>query len=119
MKAIIFKENGSWTDALELTDTYLEEPAADEVQIKIVARPINTSDEMFIKGIYRQKPVLPQIAGLEGAGIIEKTGKNIDSALIGQHVAFRAKGSWAEKINLTQNAFRIVPKEIPFELHVS
>lgn len=116
MQAIIFKESGSWTDTLELTEEILEEPTDDEVQVKILARPINPSDEMFIKGVYRQKPVLPQIAGLEGAGIIEKCGQSVDKDLIGKHIAFRAKGTWAEKINLKLSQLRLIPDTLPFEI---
>jgi NADPH:quinone reductase-like Zn-dependent oxidoreductase len=116
MKAIIFNHLGLWTDNLKLSDTEIDEPMENEVQVKVLARPINPSDEMFIKGVYRQKPELPQIAGLEGAGIIEKVGKNLDNSVIGQHVAFRAKGTWADKINITADSFRIVSKEIPFEI---
>ena len=116
MNAIIFNEAGLWTDILSLSETEINEPLENEVKVKILARPINPSDEMFIKGVYRNKPEFPQIAGLEGAGIIEKTGKNLDSSLIGQHVAFRAKGTWADEINIPADSFRIVPKEIPFEI---
>jgi NADPH:quinone reductase-like Zn-dependent oxidoreductase len=76
MKEIIFNEPGSWTDNLKLSDIEIEEPTENEVQVKILARPINPSDEMFIQGAYRQKPEFPQTAGLEGAGIIERVGKN-------------------------------------------
>jgi len=116
MNSIIFNEAGLWTDNLKLSNTEINEPLENEVQVKILARPINPSDEMFIKGVYRQTPQFPQIAGLEGAGVIEKTGKNLDNSLIGQHIAFRAKGTWAEKINIHTDSFRIVPKKIPFEI---
>jgi NADPH:quinone reductase-like Zn-dependent oxidoreductase len=116
MKAIIFDEAGLWTDNLKLSDLEINEPTENEVQVKVLARPINPSDEMFIQGVYRQKPELPQIAGLEGAGIIERVGKNLDNSLIGQHIAFRTKGTWADKINISSNSFRVVPKEIPFEI---
>lgn len=116
MKSIIFKQTGSWMDVLELDETNIKNPNDDEVQIKVVARPVNPSDEMFIQGVYRQKPSLPQIAGLEGAGIIEKCGQDIEKSLLGKHIAFRAKGTWTEKINLKVGDFRIVPDSIPFEI---
>ena len=39
--------------------------------------PIQPADMLFIEGRYRFKPEFPQTAGLEGAGIIEKSGKNV------------------------------------------
>ncbi len=115
MKAVIFKECGAWNDKLELAEINLEDPGAEEVQIKIVARPINPSDEMFIYGVYRQKPVFPQIAGLEGAGIIEKSGRLIARDLVGRHVIFRTRNTWAERINLKLSQIRLVPNDLNFE----
>jgi NADPH:quinone reductase-like Zn-dependent oxidoreductase len=71
---------------------------------------------MFIQGVYRQQPVFPQIAGLEGSGMIEKCGQAIDNALLGKQVAFRAKGTWAEKINLPMDGLQIIPDNIPSEV---
>jgi NADPH:quinone reductase-like Zn-dependent oxidoreductase len=116
MQTVIFNKAGVWTENLQLANIQISDPSQNEVQVSVRARPITPSNEMFIKVVYRHKPTFPQIAGLEGAGVISKIGKNIDNALLGQHVAFRTKGTWAEKINLTQNDFRIIPKEIPFEI---
>ncbi|HET7118199.1 MAG TPA: zinc-dependent alcohol dehydrogenase family protein [Hanamia sp.] len=116
MKSIVFKQAGNWTDVLTLEDTYIEHPKDNEVQINISARPLNPSDAMFIQGIYRKKPSFPQIAGLEGAGVIEKCGQAVDKALLGKRVAFRARGTWAEKINLSIGDFKILPCIIPFEV---
>ena len=116
MIAVLFRENGAWNEKLVLEEIELPEPTDDKVQIKIISRPLNPSDEMFINGNYRMKPVLPQIAGLEGAGIIEKCGNAIDQNLNGKHVIFRTKGTWAEKINLDVTQFGIIPVEIPFEV---
>ena len=98
MKAVLFRESGDWNEMLELEEIKLPEPTDDKIQIKIISRPLNPSDEMFINGNYRMKPVLPQIAGLEGAGIIEKCGNAVDQNLTGKHVIFRTKETWAEKI---------------------
>lgn len=115
VQQIIFRETGNPLEVLEPTETAIALPAENEVQVKIMARPVNPSDEMFIKGIYRLKPVFPQAAGLEGAGVIEQTGTNVDLSLIGKHVSFRATGTWADKINLSMDKIRIVPDTIPFE----
>lgn len=112
MKSIIFKQTGNWTEVLEKDETNIDPLKDNEVQIKILARPINPSDAMFVQGVYRQKPLLPQIAGLEGSGIIEKCGQATDYSLLGKQVAFRSKGSWTEKINLTVDDFKIIPDTI-------
>lgn len=115
MQKIIFKETGNPEEVLSIVEEGIDMPSDNEVQVKIMARPINPSDEMFIKGIYRIKPEFPQTAGLEAAGIIELTGNNIDPLLIGKHVSFRTKGTWADKINVPVHSIRIIPESIPFE----
>ena len=116
MNAVIFRECGNWNENLELAEVNISEPQNDKVQIKIISRPLNPSDKMFINGNYRMKPGLPQIAGLEGAGIIEACGKRVDQSLIGKHVVFRSIGTWAERINLAIAQFRLIPYEMPFEI---
>src|SRR6516164_11102666 len=104
MRAIIFRQAGPLTEVLQLEETNIKAPGDSEVQITIMARPINPSDEMFVQGVYRQKPSFPQIAGLEGAGIITDCGKNVNLSLLGKRAAFRAAGAWAEKINISLSA---------------
>jgi NADPH:quinone reductase-like Zn-dependent oxidoreductase len=115
MKAVIFNTTGDWETVLEATEAALREPAANEVQVQVFCRPLNPSDEMFINGVYRLKPTLPQTAGLEGAGVITKCGAGIDPSYVNCRVVFRAKGTWAEYINLTPDQVRLTPREIPFE----
>ena len=115
MQAITFNQPGEWQQNLHLTRQEIKEPQPSEVQIKVMARPINPADQMFINGSYRIKPALPQIAGLEGAGIIQKVGANISKSLLGLHVSFLSAGTWAESINLQEGGYRVVPEEIPFE----
>ncbi len=116
MQKIIFRETGNPGEVLTMIEEGIAMPSENEVQIKIMARPINPSDEMFIKGIYRIKPEFPQTAGLEAAGIIEFTGKHIDPLLIGKHVSFRTKGTWADRVNVPVQSIKIVPESIPFEI---
>lgn len=115
IKAIWFTQTGNWKEVLAESKISIPLPAKGEVQVRIAARPINPSDEMFISGAYRKKPVFPQVAGLEGAGIIERTGDEVDSSLTGRKVSFRAVGTWAEKINLPIQNIRLIPDEITLE----
>jgi NADPH2:quinone reductase len=114
MNAVVFKKTGDWLEVLEAQTTFINEPAEHEVQVQVFYRPINPSDEMFIQGVYRQQPTLPQIAGLEGAGVIVKCGASIDPSYLQCRVIFRARGTWAEFINLSLDQVRLVPAEIPF-----
>ncbi len=77
----------------------IEIPAPGEGQllIKVKASPIHPADYLFIAGKYRYQPVFPQIAGLEGAGLVEQAGNNTQIQP-GTLVAFSRLGSWAEFI---------------------
>ena len=116
MNAIVFKQTGNWLDVLQSSRVTIDNPLPDEVRVRIYARPINPADEMFIQGVYRYKPELPQVAGLEGAGIIESCGSDVDPSLVGKKISFRARGTWTDRINLKKNQFKIIPEEIPFEV---
>jgi NADPH2:quinone reductase len=115
MKAIIFKEQGNAKDVLSVEEANTPEIREGEVLIKVMARPINPSDQMFISGQYRVKPVLPQIAGLEGSGIITDLHETVNGFKAGDHVAFRGVGTWAEYITVKGSDLIAVNPDIPFE----
>jgi NADPH:quinone reductase-like Zn-dependent oxidoreductase len=75
MKAVLFDAPGDPRKVLRNADVEVPEIGADEVLVRVVARPIHPADWMFIRGQYRMQPRLPQIAGLEGAGIIAAAGE--------------------------------------------
>ena len=80
MKAVMFDSVGASLDVLSLADTPVPEIKDDEVLVKMVAASINPGDSLFIGDLYPEpkKPYFPrQIAGNHGAGIVERTGKNV------------------------------------------
>lgn len=94
MKAVVFKNSGDPIKVLEIQEMPLREPKDNEVRVKIIASPINPTDFLFIKGLYRIKPEFTQVAGSEGAGIIEKMGKNV-SLELNTLIAFIHRNVWA------------------------
>ena len=96
MRAIVFDHPGEPESILALRDISSPVPNADQVLIRVSARPIQPADFLFIQGRYRIKPELPQAAGLEGVGIIVSCGSGVSSHKVGDRVAFRSKGTWAE-----------------------
>jgi NADPH2:quinone reductase len=114
MQAVLFTEIGEPNDVLKWSEIPVPEPGNDEVRIKMLASPINPADILFIKGKYRHKPNFPQVAGLEGVGIIEKTGVNCDIPL-NTLVAFRHKNVWAEYVIVPIKKVIILPKKFPVD----
>jgi NADPH:quinone reductase-like Zn-dependent oxidoreductase len=116
MQAIVFEQAGEPAEVLRLREIPPPEITDQQVLVAVKARPFNPSDEYFIKGVYRKKPVLPQIAGLEASGIIIQTGAGVTRFKTGDHVAFRAMNTWAEYCAVDETALIAVDGNIPFDI---
>ena len=83
MKAVTIFKNGG-PEVLELKDIKLDDPNSDEVLIKNEAIGLNYIDTYHRSGLY---PVeLPSNIGIEGAGIIEKIGPNVNDFKVGDEL---------------------------------
>lgn len=96
MRAIIFDQPGLPENVLGIRELPQPVPPPETVLIRVSARPIQPADFLFIEGRYRIKPVFPQAAGLEGVGVIMACGESAAGLKVGQRVAFRSPGAWAE-----------------------
>ena len=85
MKAVIINKTGG-PEVLELNDIQLEDPKSGEVLIKNEAIGLNYIDTYHRSGLY---PVeLPSNIGIEGAGVIEKVGPDVNDFKVGDRVAY-------------------------------
>jgi NADPH2:quinone reductase len=112
MKAIYFEQTGDPQKVLAINEFSKPVAAAGEVLVKVIGSPINPSDIFFITGDYRLKPTLPQIAGFEGAGIIEAVGESVNLKP-GSLVAFFSKNAWAEYVTVPQKELFVLPDDFP------
>jgi NADPH:quinone reductase len=99
MKALAFTEAGEPAHVLRLVEIPRPQPKPGELVVKVAARPIHPADLAFIRGKYRIRPSYPQVADLEGDGVVVDGG---DLAQ-GTRVAFRWPGTWAD--------FAVIPLE--------
>jgi NADPH:quinone reductase-like Zn-dependent oxidoreductase len=111
VKAITFRQAGEPRAVLALEDMPEPSPREGEVVIAVEARPINPADVFFVRGRYRIRPALPQIAGLEGAGRVIAGS----AALVGKRVAFRWPGAWAERVAVPEARVHLVPDAVDIE----
>jgi NADPH:quinone reductase-like Zn-dependent oxidoreductase len=111
MKAIVFRSAGAPLEVLELRDTVEPTPAAGEVLVAVAARPIHPADLAFIRGAYRIRPALPQVAGLSGVGRVVRSGHGVGLAE-GTRVAFRWPGAWGERVAVPEERVYVVPDDL-------
>lgn len=103
-----------------MKDIPIPEPAKDEVLVKMNFSPLNPSDLSFLKGSYAGSPTYPAVPGLEGSGMVVKSGKGlIARSREGKRVACtirdHSSGAWAEY--MVSSAYRtiILDKNIDYE----
>ncbi|MEA1886192.1 MAG: alcohol dehydrogenase catalytic domain-containing protein, partial [Bacteroidota bacterium] len=98
MKAIIQENPGG---ELVIKDVPIPEPGPGEVLVKMTYSPINPSDLSLLQGTYVNTSHYPIIPGIEGSGIVTKSGKGlIAGSRTGKRVSCTAsrhgEGTWAE-----------------------
>jgi NADPH:quinone reductase-like Zn-dependent oxidoreductase len=114
-RAIVQSEYGAPETVLRIAKRQLksEELGADDVLVRVVARPIHPGDIQILSALPQGGPVEPipegtlRVPGLEGVGTILRLGTNPEVAKRfseGQRVAFfPAMGSWAEYVVVRYN----------------
>lgn len=114
MKALVFEQAGNAAQVIQLKHLAYPKPGPGQLLIRVKACPIHPADLLFIEGKYRYQPVLPQIAGLEGAGYVEEAGH--DSIIPkGSLVAFSKIGAWAQYVVVDEQDVVLLPDTFPLE----
>ena len=114
MKAVVISKTGG-PEVLEIKDIKLEDPKSSEVLIKNEAIGLNYIDTYHRSGLY---PVeLPSNIGIEGAGVIEKTGSDVKDFNVGDRVAYASMpiGSYSTHRIFPTKKLVKVPNEIELE----
>ena len=95
-------------EVMNLVDKELGEPGSGMVRIENKAVGLNYIDTYHRSGLYPL--ALPSGLGLEGAGIIDAVGENVDLA-IGDRVAYCAAsiGAYAEVVELPASRLVKIP----------
>ena len=112
MKGILFTKKGVAEKVLRYQEIELQEPTENEIKVKVLCSPLNPNDFMFIEKTYRIQPEFPQIAGLEGAGIIANNDGDPNYP-VGALVAFRHKNCWAQYVNVPKQKLVLLPNDFP------
>ncbi len=112
-KCLTFNEFGNPQEVLKVEYKNIQPPKEDEVLVRMVARPINPSDLIPIRGAYAHRISLPNIPGYEGVGIVENVGSTVSQSLIGKRVLpLRGEGTWQEFVKTSAEYTVEVPDTI-------
>lgn len=120
MKAIRVYEFGG-PEVMKLAEIECPTPAPDEILVKVYASSVNPADYVFREGgneLMRSFLTLPLGLGLDAAGIVEETGKEVTEFKKGDKVYgvpnFPGDGSYAEYIAARASQFSLMPHHITF-----
>ncbi len=92
------------------------EPGKDEVLLQVKAIGVNRADILQMKGLYPPPPGYPDILGLECAGIVVKTGKNVPENLLGKRVmTLLPAGAYADFVTNHHRLCLPVPQNLSDE----
>ncbi|WP_147534349.1 zinc-dependent alcohol dehydrogenase family protein [Bacillus marasmi] len=112
-KCLKFYEFGRPSDVLKIENKIIVPPKDDEVLVRMLARPINPSDLIPIRGSYAHRISLPNIPGYEGVGIVEEVGPLVSKDLIGKRVLpLRGEGTWQEFVKTSDQHAVVIPDTI-------
>ncbi|MFJ7732684.1 zinc-dependent alcohol dehydrogenase family protein [Lysinibacillus sp. NPDC097231] len=112
-KSIKLYEFGNPLEVLKFENKTIKPPQAQEILVRMLARPINPSDLIPIWGKYAHRISLPTISGYEGVGIVEEVGPSVSQNLIGKRVLpLRGEGTWQEIVQTRAEFAVLIPDSI-------
>ncbi|MEI6035406.1 MAG: 2-enoyl thioester reductase domain-containing protein [Verrucomicrobiae bacterium] len=89
---------GPASESLAAVDIPVPAPGPDDVEIEMLAAPVNPADINVIEGAYGDLPALPATIGNEGVGRVAAAGGNVRHLQAGQMVLPMAFGTWCERM---------------------
>src|SRR3982751_3970488 len=116
MKAIVVHEYGG-PEVLKLEDAPRPEPKGDEVLIRVMAAGVNPVDAYVRTGRFGAGR-LPFIPGMDVAGVVAKTGADVNNFKTGDSVyaylSFREQGGYAEYVIAKQSEMARKPQRLSY-----
>src|SRR5688500_14320653 len=112
-KAVRFHKQGG-PELMQYEDVQVGDPAAGQVRIRHTAVGVNFVDIYQRSGLYPMQ--LPQVAGNEGAGVVEAVGQGVSDLKPGDRVAYTGLvGAYCEERLVPADRMVKLPKGISDE----
>lgn len=129
MRSVLYRRHGRPSEVLEVADVEKPgSPAAGEVLIRVLSRPVHYGDLLGIAGRYRSGgdfsvPATGNRVGFEGYGIVEQSGEGV-ALPKGTRVAFfPGRAAWSEWVAVPSSYVTIIPDDVSddaaAQLHVN
>jgi NADPH2:quinone reductase len=113
MKRVVALQPGP-ADALVLQDVPVPEPGPADVLVRLQASGINFLDLYFRSGAYKSDT--PIRLGSEGAGVVERVGRDVTHVQAGDRVVYAMqRGSYAEYAAVPASAVARIPDAVDSE----
>jgi NADPH2:quinone reductase len=112
-KAVLFHKQGG-PEVLQYEDIQVGEPGPGQARVRHTAIGVNFVDTYQRSGLYPMQ--LPQVAGNEGAGVVEAVGPNVTDLKKGDRVAYTGlPGSYCEVRVVPADRLVKIPEDITDE----
>jgi NADPH2:quinone reductase len=113
-RAVVVHEPGG-PEVLHLEPHDPGEPGPGTVRVRVAAAGVNFIDVYFRTGLYPRP--LPFVAGLEGAGTVERVGSGVSRLAPGDRVAWASvPGSYADVVTAAPELLVPVPADVSDEV---
>ena len=91
-------------------------PGPDEVLMQVAYAAFNFTDYLLVQGKYQDKPAPPFVPGLDAAGIVLRTGANVQGLAAGDRViSSGVAGAWAAQLKAPARRLVKVPDAVPLD----
>jgi thioester reductase-like protein len=101
--------------SLALNETHRREPAADEIEIRVMAGGINFRDLMKAIGMYPGNPVDVLWFGDDFSGVVERVGANVTDLVPGDRVCGLAPYCFRTYVTIHRQMVFRLPQTISFQ----
>ncbi len=124
IRAIIIREHGDPQAVAKLETINLPSPTVGEVRVRVKFAPINPADINVLEGKYPIRPELPGTPGVEGVGVVEECGADVNAFAPGDVVLLPHRfGTWREAGNAHASELVKIRPDVPLEqaamLHIN
>ncbi|XP_026207134.1 synaptic vesicle membrane protein VAT-1 homolog [Anabas testudineus] len=89
---------------------------AGEVLVRVKACGLNFAELLGRQGLYERLPPPPVTMGMEGSGVIEAVGDNVEDRKVGDRVIVLIRcGMWQEVVVVSADQTFLMPEQMSFE----